>query len=462
MFAKPFVRVALACACLSQAVRRDFKVDRPAGVVEGVSVLIQKHAAPAAVQSAMQILQKAKKAVQGITPGAKKAMDEALGNVIKDIEDTVQFKIVADHNETQIAIDKRLSSLKTATEAAVAEKQLADDADKSFLSCREEEKDKLGLYETAQSVFEEAKQNQTAPCAEQIASAPYKKEFAEDNLTFECDISIAGNCDSPLAIFKTRLDGLISGLETDVSDKTDIFKAAKGRCDAAVWAFGNATEAQSDAKKAFEDQEKVCEKRRQSRQVSMCLFGIDLAGKCASKAEFETLNNQIDIVNQTHSEVDRQAEWEATAVTKCMLKLIIDAKDLAKVKIDEASVTTCNGAVDFALDVGVLDRRVEEFADLNTAENFKCTETEISFSKYIWNVPVGQPGVAVKSEQYSKETSSVPVSETNPARFEFCAVDTKTCEDYDVGCTFGKVVKKNPCMLSTGCTASECCIPPPR
>jgi len=458
MFTKPqkFVCVALACASVGQAVRRDFRVDRPAAVVDGLSALLQKHVSPAGVESAMQILQKAQKAVAGITPGAKDAMNAALESVITEIEQNVQSKIIQQFGETQVAIDAALSSLSTTTDVLVRSKATADTADNTFVACRETEKSRLQALESAQAALVAAREAKVAPCAEQDAAAPYSKAFAEEDLVFECDISVAGNCDGPLAAFEQQVEGLLSELETDVTAKTQIYTDAKGRCDSAKAAIVAAEGAQAQATAEFQNQREQCLRDHENRQVNLCVFGLDLTGKCSSRSAFEALNAQIDGSTNIRSESERTAEWEATSVTMCMLQLIVAADDLVNVNLNEQSIEGCSREVNYGRDVGVLDRKVSEFNAQVTADRFTCSETEIPFSGFNWVVPVATEDTVVTSSQYNKVAFSVPVNTRDGAKFDFCVVEGQTCGFFV--CPFGKVIDASrTCALSTGCTAAECC-----
>jgi len=55
-----------------------------------------------------------------------------------------------------------------------------------------------------------------------------------------------------------------------------------------------------------------------------------------------------------------------------------------------------------------------------TPEMFTCTEAEISFSGFMWNVPVAIEDSVVQSSQYEKEDHAVPVNTGSGAKFEFC------------------------------------------
>jgi hypothetical protein len=418
-----FLCTVLASATLSQAIRRDFKMDRtPINVVDGISALMQKHATTKGAKSAMQILEKAQKAMVGITPGAKGAMDTALQGVITDIEANVETMIREQHTSTQGALDTALQALSTATDTALEAKTLANSADNAFVACIETEKGRLAAVEGAQASLVAAQEAKIQPCADQDAAAPYSKEFSENDLVFECDISIRGNCDGPLADFTGRVNSLLTGLEADVSSATGVYTAAKGRCDSAKAAIVAAQGALVQAQGDFSTQRQQCMQSHESRQVSLCMFGMDLSAKCDSASAFKALEAQIDGSGSIHSEPDRMAEWTSTEVTKCMLRIIIDADDLANVNLDESSLATCAQAVDYVGSVGSVDRKAGDFAVETGPDRFTCTETQISFSGFSWSVPVATEDTVVQSSQYEKQQFAVPVNTGSGAKFEFCAV----------------------------------------
>jgi len=421
MFSKPIICVALACAGVGHAVRRDFKMDRPAGVVEGLSALIQKHASPSGVQSAMQILQKAQKAVQGITPGAKDAMNVALNSVISEIESNVETKIQQNFEATQTAINAAAGRLTDTTNTAVAAHAAAVTADEVLVACYGTEQSKLAAVESAEASLAAAREAKIQPCAEQDAAAPYSKEFAEQDLVFECDISTTGNCDGPLEAFEQRIQGLLTELQSDVNEKTAIFTEAKGRCDAAKAAIVAAEAALDNAVNVYIDQREQCMRDHEERQVRACVFGADLASKCVSRSDFEALDVEIDGAGNPHSESDRMSEWEATATTKCMLQRIVQSADLVNANINEESLASCAGEVNYVRDVGTLDRKASDFAALTTAEKFTCAESEIELSGFLWAVPaITEDGARPASSQFHKDAFKEPVSAKNDAKFSFC------------------------------------------
>jgi len=417
-----FLCTILASATLSQAIRRDFKMDRsPINVVDDISALMQKHTATKGAKSAMQILEKAQKAMAGITPGAKPAMNAALEAVITDIEANVETMIREQHTSTQGALNTALQALSTATDTALEAKTLADSADNAFVACIETEKSRLAAVEGAQASLLAAQEAKVQPCADQDAAAPYSKEFSENDLVFECDISIKGNCDGPMADFTGRVNSLLTGLEADVTRATDVYTAAKGRCDSAKAAIVAAQAALAQAQDEFQTQRQQCMQSHESRQVALCMFGMDLSAKCDSVGDFKALEAQIDGSGSIHSEPDRMAEWASTQVTKCMLQVIIDAKDLANVNLDESSLATCEQEVDYVGSVGTVDRKSGDFAVETGPDRFTCTETQINFSGFSWNVPVATEDTVVQSSQYVKEQFAVPVNTGRGAKFEFCA-----------------------------------------
>jgi len=260
------------------------------------------------------------------------------------------------------------------------------------------------------------------PCAEQDAAAPYSEEFSEGDLVFECDISASGNCDVQLAEFERRIDALLTSLEQDVFAKSEVYTNAKSRCDAAKAAIVVAEDAEAQARQEFQNQREQCMQDHESRQVSICVFGRDLTSKCSSKVAFEELDAEIDGANTPRSESDRQAEFEATSITKCMLQSIVDTDCLANVNLDAETLNACGRAVNYADGVGVLQRHQQDFAALTTPEKFTCGETAIPFSGFNWVVPESTEDTVVTSSQYEKIDFSVPVGEAGGSKFDFCAV----------------------------------------
>jgi len=201
-----------------------------------------------------------------------------------------------------------------------------------------------------------------------------------------------------------------------------LYTEAKNRCDAAKSAIVVAEDVEAQARQEFQSQRAQCMQDHESRQVSICVFGRDLTSKCSSKVAFEELDAEIDGANTPRSESDRQAEFEATSITKCMLQAVVDTDCLADVNLSAETLDACRSAVNYVESVGVLQGKEQEFAALTTPEKFTCDEIAISFSGFKWVVPESTEDTVVTSSQYEKIEFNVPVSEAGGSKFDFCTV----------------------------------------
>merc|ERR1719497_78936 len=114
------MRLPCLLACLFHAglaVRRGFGADStPATathVVEKITSLLQAQMGDSAAKSKVRRTVQAvhlstQRASEQITPGMRKDLNEALNEVVKEIESIVDQKIQEDHKNTQTAIDSKV------------------------------------------------------------------------------------------------------------------------------------------------------------------------------------------------------------------------------------------------------------------------------------------------------------------------------------------------------------------
>merc|ERR1719195_371866 len=106
-----------------------------------------------------------------------------------------------------------------------------------------------------------------------------------------------------------------------------------------------------------------------------------------------------------------------------MLQIIVDAVDLANTEVNEESLAACKGAVDYARDVGVLDRKTSQFQALTAEANFTCREKVVVLSGQTWKIPSPGPGPSSAYKIVDKSFQIQPELESN---FEFCEPDEAT------------------------------------
>jgi len=386
-------------------------------VFKGIGSLIEKHASSAGAESAMQILNKAQRAVDGFTPGAQEAYSAALTDVIKEIDENVASKIRIEHAETQATINSRLQTLETTTQVALDNKMSADGEDGVWVSCRETERDRLRIVEAKEAAVRRALAAQEAPCALQAREAPFRRISDDEDLSFRCDIRLKGQCDNRLAAFNRGVDGVVSSLEGTFGEERAEYLSAKSACDQAKAVVANAQATLQAAMQSFETQVSECIQQGERRELSICTFGSSLTTKCAAKAAFETLNTDISSRGTEFSEADRRNEWGTTQITKCMLQLLVNAGTLANLDVGNEELHLCAASVNYDQDVGTLTRSQEAFTELTSEESFSCLESEIGFSGFTWIVPDSEN---VTAAQYQMVDHRETVVGDRSTKFAFC------------------------------------------
>jgi len=314
------------------------------------------------------------------TPGVTSTLNDALTNVIHEIEQNVEYKIKHDHHSTQVDIYAGIEHLQQTTDKAVEQKADADGKDSTWFNCVPTEQAKRVAIEDAAKALEDSRTFEGEQCQKQEDAKLFDWQ-ATGSYDFACDIQEEGNCDQQLANYQTKIDDLKSGLQSDYDTAKEEFTVAKQGCDEAKADTVQKESEHNTATDQWDDQRAECMRKHEDRQVSMCLFGADLQLKCSAVREHEELLGKIDGTGTRHSEVDRREEWETVSLTKCMLEAVIAGSD-----IDTTSLTACEADVNYERDVGRLDRREIKFNELTSAEKFTCSESTITFLGQTWEI----------------------------------------------------------------------------
>jgi len=317
------------------------------------------------------------------TPGATSSMNEALTNVIHELEQNVESKIKDGHQATQVAIDASIDEVQQTTDTAVEKKADADGKDGTWFNCVQSEKDMRIAIEAAEKAEEDARTFETEQCQLQEDARLFNWQVPSSyDFAFACDFLEEGNCDQQLTNHQTQINGMVAELNSEFNAAQDSFTAAKKGCDDAK---ADHVQKQSEHKTAIEqwDTKKAeCQQNHEDREVSMCLFGVELQHKCAAVTAHEELVGQLDKEGGTeHSEVDRRDEWETVSLTKCMLEAVVAGGD-----VDTTALTACEADVNYERDVGKIDRRTSKFDELTSAEKFTCSESTITFQGQTWEI----------------------------------------------------------------------------
>jgi len=388
-------------ASTALAARQNLKVEATssvANVMDKISGLLEAHGANSEVLANLKLLTS-----QRITPGATDSLNEILTRVIGEIEANVESKIKTGHADTQKAINDSIADLQSATSQAVDRKSEADAADKAWSDCVRAEKAARVAVEEAEAALAKSRSNVNEPCQLQDDRAPYEWTPRAEQLKFVCDISQHGNCDEQMKNYRSQIGNMMGALRSDVSAKVASYTEAKQACDAAKADSVEKQDSRDAAVAAWEGQRRECLQKHEPRQVAMCLFGVSLQGKCGKFEAYRTLMAQIDEVKGgEYSHPDRVAEWKTTALTKCLLSKVVEGAD-----VNEATLSACEQSVNFAYDVGVLDRKSQLFAELTSADKFTCAEQTITFTGETWEVPEGE---SPDSSEYIQKAFAPEVS----------------------------------------------------
>jgi len=377
-------------------------------LVQRMDALYQKSRESNAQTKAMSNLRELARVAA--TPG----VNEVFSSTVDKLSADVETKIKESHSNTQVAINNAVIALEDATKNALALKDTADAADQTWFNCVRVEKSMLESVEHADTALAKSRSAVTEPCQEQEDKAKFSWKAEEDNLAFECDISIQDNCDAQLASYRSQINNMFEELEEDVKEAGSEYADAKHRCERAHADVVRKQSALDEAKKTWQGQQQKCQGEHTQRSEAMCTFGKSLQTKCANAAAYTSLVAEIKTENgNDRSHPDRVEEWKVTQITKCWL-----SKGAAGETLDEAALTSCLNSVDFDKDVGILDFKSALVASLTSSENFSCSEETITFTGKQWKLPTGSNP---KSTDYTIEDYAPAVSlKQDTLSFSFC------------------------------------------
>jgi len=313
----------------------------------------------------------------------------------------------------------------------VNRKTLADQNDLVWMSCVADEQAKRQAVEAAAEVKAQAAEAKAQAAeakaqAEAAIAAPCQQQADLDvfssnpdlNLEFECSFG-AGSCAQESESYTSRVNAMLTKFEQDKRTASDAWEQAKAACDAAH-AFAEEKAAElataeaelATAEATWDSQRNTCFEKRESKKLSMCLFGDSLQHKCEKASAYQNLIADVDQVNGgVHSQPDREDEWQTVQIVKCMLSKVVAGTDPSAATLGE-----CESS-DLASLPG-LDRKAAEFAAQTSVDNFTCAEETITFNGETWNVPSGE---APPSSSYYKEAWSPAVDlRKGGVPFAFC------------------------------------------
>jgi len=395
------------------AVRQSLKVSEPgllANVMDKIGALMQSNEHNDAHSQTLDNI----RMLASETPGQTEALNAALAKVIAEIKANVDAKITGGFDATEAAIVTAISNLEAATNSALTKKAQADQADQTWFECIRVEKSKRLAFENAVAVEGDANANLVKPCADQEGSSMFDSSLNPGE--FACDFQMGDTCNQQFDAYTAMVNDLVDGLASRSAGASLIWNNFKNECDAAKAHAADMTQARVEADKSWLAHAETCQTKHENRQLGLCTFGSALQTKCDKVGSYSRLIEAVDAVNGgPNSEPDRQAEWQTTQVTKCMLQKVIDGIDL-----NGGALEACGLEVKYVELVGQLDRMQSEFATQTSETSFTCNEDTITFNTgETWNVP---PGFAPASSEYTNESfrPEVNLAVGTPA-FAFCS-----------------------------------------
>lgn len=383
--------------------RNDLKVEKKAAmgrIMDSIGELLQTHGqADIKVLSNLRAL--ASQVPSGMinpasdwTPpgsGVTETTNDILVNVIKQIELTVESTISNGHKDTQDAINEAMTAFEVTSDRTVSKKKIADAADTAWFNCIRQERSMLVDHE--QRVTDEASSRSSAAESCQIQDDEKPFEAAPNVPAFHCDISLTGNCDSQIAEYRKLVTGILATVQKNMATEKTKYTEAATACSLAEKDAAQKQSAMTDAMTEFDNHKNICLNLHETRMVDMCSFGEDLTRKCETMSAYSELIAFVDQANGgEHSQPDREQEWMTTSKVKCMLSNLIDG-----IEIDALSLDACANLVDYAKDVGILDKREAEFKVHTSIDGLTCEEKVISFTGKTWETP---SGASPESSQY--------------------------------------------------------------
>jgi len=377
-------------------------------IMESIGELLQTHS-----HVDVKVLNNLR-ALASVTPGVSETTNDIFRDVIVQIEQSVESKIITGHANTQTAIDNVMTAVEATSDEAMRKKSVADDADTAWFMCIRTERSKLADYEDATAAEASSRSSSTEPCQTQQDERPFEGRVVLPQ--FHCDISGTGNCKSQLADYKTAVAGLLSALQNNMATENEKYTVAAKACTEAMDDVAQKQSAMEEELSLFNAQRDACLTMHETRMMGMCSFGEDLQRKCEKVSEYKALIASTDQVDgDEHSQPDREQEWLTTSKVKCMLSNVING-----IEINDASLGQCVSEVNYVRDVGDLDRKDSEFKVQTTIDRFTCQESAITFRGEMWETPSG-PSPESSGYKIMPFTPEVDLSPGGDP-FAFCGV----------------------------------------
>jgi len=311
----------------------------------------------------------------------------------KTIEADVEARIIADHQDAQAAITAAVKLANGTTVRTTTAKAAADLGNKYWAACIEEEKKKIVEHEQEKSKLPGLKQNMDEACAKQASLAVF--EASPQATTFNCDFSNGEVCASELQAYKQSLDQIVGSVQKGAGQAVSKYVEAKGQCIAATQAYDSQVAHVGEVHRAWAARRKTCNSKRVTRETQICTFGTFLQEKCVALSNYKNIIASIEGKGSEFSHPDRVAEWRVSQLVKCLV-----GKFASGAEIVEADLTSCEEALDFDKDVGVLDKQAGQIAKFSATFGCGADSEVISFVGGTWEVPQPSGGNVPPSQGY--------------------------------------------------------------
>merc|ERR1719245_1364275 len=272
----------------------------------------------------------------------------------------------------------------------------------------------LELVEKAQKDLKQSRDNTREPCQREQDLSSFSYDANVDKFVFTCNMANDPRCTQAFRDFDQGVDEVLNDLRSKESKHSSDHQNAKQQCKEARDDVIRKQSALDDRRGEWQAQQELCDDKQEERNTAMCLFGLKVQLKCESVGAYEDFMGDVDKENGgVYSHPDRVQQWRAAHVTKCML-----GKVISDFEINSATMSECDGTVDFDTQVGKIDKKAGVVADLTKPENFTCKENTIKFYGQTWDVPDGDG----KSSDYVRKAWEPEINfDKDSPPFAFCA-----------------------------------------
>jgi len=347
-----------------------------------------------------------------LSPEAKSVIVDVLLPVV---DQEIVPAIAKEFATAQGELKSLMDALEAGTTKAVASKTTAVARDVTLVGNQEAWHELLEAYEKCEAQKDDSCEDRKQQCADKRAAAEAKCAAADAaaNIDFTkiclpetCNLKTNPTCGSQTVQQET--DGWLA----DVRAKMEAFQQLETECremtdDATASCTDADTHCAADhcagERTAYQQKKDEAIASEGPALLAKCEFGRAAQAKCADLTAVHDLIAKIKATNRQDalSEPDRIAEFAAVQRLICLLKALHDEGDLSA-----EATTVCAGKTAYPHTFNFFDQKI---ADLTTANNIACTETEFTFSGYEWTT--GAKAADFAKAQVSHGFTADPASE---------------------------------------------------